>query len=466
MSANVGNNRKQMTKLLLSVAVSFVFACGLTVLGEPPKVIKAIPDNGAIGVSANLKEMRITFDQPMSKDGMSIVGGGDTFPEIVGKSIWTNNRTIVIRFKLRPNHDYWLSINSDKFQNFKSLNGEPATPYPIKFRTAGAQGKVGEVNANEATSKVLDAKTNRRALELLRGAIHDHYSYYDRLSIDWNNVINTSSESLIAAKTPKEFAQIAATLLAQAKDKHIWLQVGEDTIPTYVKPATPNANYSLLPKLVPGVKKHGRQVVSGRWPDGIGYLAIATWDRKRLDGGAVLYEALRELADTSSLVIDVRPNSGGDEKLAQEFAGCFVSEPRIYAKNVYRDPAGAGGFSKPMERWLQPNGSHPKYKGRVVLLSGNVVMSSCESFLLMMKQVPGALIVGAASQGSSGNPKPYDLENGVTVFLPSWKDLTPDGKELEGVGVAPDIEVKTTINDFRDGDPILKTALEKLRSHK
>jgi hypothetical protein len=431
-------------------------------VAAPPKVVKAVPDNGAVGVSPNLKDIRVTFDQPMSKGGMSVVGGGETFPQFLGKPTWSNDRTFTVRVKLQPNHDYWLSINSDKFQNFTNRNGEPAIPYPIKFRTGAGKGRDAANAATEPSG--LDAKVNRHAIDLLRSAVRDHYSYRDRLSIDWDKVLKISEAPLIAAKDPNEFAQVAATSFAQAKDKHIWFQVGDDMIGTYVKPATPNANYSLLPKLVPNVKKHGRLVVSGRWNDGIGYLAIATWDRKKLDGGDVIFEALKGLADTTALIIDVRPNSGGDERLAQEFAGCFVTEPHVYAKSVYRDPNTATGFTKPMDRVLQPNADRPKYAGRVVVLSGQVVMSSCESFLLMMKQVPGAILVGARSQGSSGNPKPYDLGNGVTIFLPSWKDLDPDGKDLEGIGVAPDIEVKTTVNDFTQIDPVLKAALENLRS--
>jgi C-terminal processing protease CtpA/Prc len=90
-------------------------------------------------------------------------------------------------------------------------------------------------------------------------------------------------------------------------------------------------------------------------------------------------------------------------------------------------------------------------------------MSSNESFLLMMKQSPNTTIVGARSQGSSGNPKPHDLGNGVTLFLPSWKDLTAEGQELEGVGIAPDIEVNAKADDFNESDPVLAAALEHLR---
>jgi C-terminal processing protease CtpA/Prc len=56
------------------------------------------------------------------------------------------------------------------------------------------------------------------------------------------------------------------------------------------------------------------------------------------------------------------------------------------------------------------------------------------------------------------------LGNGVTVLLPSWKDLTPDGQELEGVGIAPEIPVKASAADFESGDPVLAAALAHLRN--
>ena len=101
----------------------------------------------------------------------------------------------------------------------------------------------------------------------------------------------------------------------------------------------------------------------------------------------------------------------------------------------------------------------------VAVLTGPVVMSSCEAVLLMMKQVPGAVLVGAASQGASGNPKPHDLKNGVTVFLPSWKAMTSDGHEFEGEGIAPDIEVQAAPCDFATSDPVLDAALAQIEKN-
>ncbi|MFO0792185.1 MAG: S41 family peptidase [Pirellulales bacterium] len=430
----------------------------------PPTVAKAVPDNGDIGVDPNLKEIRITFDQPMG-EGMSVVGGGETFPKMLGKPTWSGARTLTMRVKLEPNHEYWLSINNASFQNFTNSAGEPAVPYPIKFRTGRRKTKAadkGKAEEKDPDTAEKPNEANRAAIEKLRAAIRDNYSYRDRLKIDWDELFKTNESTLLAAKTPAEFADLAATMLSKAQDKHLWLQVDGNTIPTFVRPSVPNANYSLLPKLVPNLTKYGKQVVSGRWDDGIGYIAIATFDYQRIEDPKFLLAALNAVKDTRSLIIDVRLNGGGAEPLAAELAGHFVNERKLYGKDVYRDPSSATGFTSPKERWLEPKTSF-HYSGRLVVLSGPAVMSSCESFVLMLKQVPGTLVVGGPTQGSSGNPKPHDLGNGVIALIPSWKDMTPDGQELEGVGIPPDIVVNATRADFQTADPVLEAALAELR---
>jgi hypothetical protein len=435
-----------------TIAILLLPFAASAALGAQPKVVTSVPETGQIGVDPSLKEIRISFDQPMGQ-GTSVVGGGEAFPELQDRPRWADARTVVLSVKLRPNHSYWLSINNEQFRNFTNPAGEPAEPYPIQFRTGPGTG----------ADKQATTGSHLRAVGLLRSAIRDHYSYRDRLNVDWDTLVGKHESLLAAATSPTDFAQMAATLMSRAQDKHILFRVGNESIPSYIRPMVPNANGALLARLVPNLKNHGRAVASGRWDDGVGYLAIPTWDRAALDGGNAVFDALDELRDTRALVIDVRANGGGDERIAQELVGCFVAERRLYAKNVYRDPVSQSGFTAPRERWVEPNATRPRYEGRVAVLSGPVVMSSCESFLMMMKCVPGAVIVGAPSQGSSGNPRPHDLGNGVTVLLPSWKDLTPGGAELEGIGVPPDIKIATSPNDFQSIDPVLATALAHLR---
>ena len=107
-------------------------------------------------------------------------------------------------------------------------------------------------------------------------------------------------------------------------------------------------------------------------------------------------------------------------------------------------------------RWLEPRGT--RCTGPVVVLTGPACASSNEAFLLMMR-ASGAKLVGERSRGSSGNPRPVELDNGVVLYVPTWQALDADGKPLEGIGIAPDVEVP-----WGGGDPVYDRALELLRA--
>ncbi len=315
--------------------------------------------------------------------------------------------------------------------------------------------------ASEACA-ALTPEENKAAIERLRTALQQQYSYRELRKVDWDKVLEEHAVSLTAAPTPQQFADETARLLGLAKDMHIRVEVNGKSVTVWQRDVPRNISLPTLGRLVPAWTQRSREVGSGKFPDGIGYILIASWKRDP----AVLepaLDALKDLAGCKALIVDVRPNSGGAEPLAQTFAGCFVTGPKVYAKHVsIRD----GRFGPVAERSIQPNPKGPAYRGKVAVLMGPVNMSSCESFLLMMKQVPGCVLVGEKSFGSSGNPKPIALGNGVTVHLPSWKVLRLDGTCFEEEGIAPDIEVKTTAADFASRDPVLEAALKALRTGK
>jgi hypothetical protein len=353
--------------------------------------------------------------------------------------------------KMEPNRDYQLSINSARFQNFTNTEGRPATPYPIRFRTG-----TGKREKGNGAARKLTRRDNREAIERLKTAIDEDYSYRDLHEVDWDAAFESAADHLAAATTPLEFAKRAAVLLAPARDMHLWLKVGDWQVPSFDRNVAMNMNRPSLERAIPGLDLDG-PVAVGRLRNGITYILIATWSGDTMLDAA--YKALGEADATKGLIVDVRPNGGGREPLAQEFAGCFLDATRVYSKHVTRR---GGALSPVRERSVGPNPNGPMYRGKVAVLMGPANMSSCESFLLMMKQVPGCTLVGQRSYGSSGNPQPVDLGNGVTAFVPSWKDLRPDGTCLEGEGVAPDVEVKAGPRDFAASDPVLEAAVAVL----
>jgi serine/threonine protein kinase len=106
-----------------------------------PKVVATNPQNGDQNVDPALPELRVVFSSPMIPGRMSIVGGGPEYPNFVGDARWENERTLVHTWQLEPEHDYWLSFNSDRFTNFRGTNYEPSAPFPLSFRTGKARVK-------------------------------------------------------------------------------------------------------------------------------------------------------------------------------------------------------------------------------------------------------------------------------------------------------------------------------------
>lgn len=325
----------------------------------------------------------------------------------------------------------------------------------------------GELAPSASTQPAIT--TQPAAVEKLRWAIDHRFSYRNMLNTDWDAVFRLYGPRLEQAKTPMEFAQTVAEMLGKyAHTSHIWLMVGKNKI--YCKTDNgekkhPSWNFNMrtLKKIVPGWQERNKVVYTGRFEDGIGYIMIRTWALTSKEDQKAAFDALKELIDTKGLILDVRPNGGGSETLAGDFAGCFTDRRVAYAKHIKITDNPEWEKAAPRKRTLKPNAVQPHYRGRVAVLMGPKVVSSCESFLLMMKQIPNCRLFGETSHGGSGNPKEYDLGNGVTLVLPSWKALRMDGTCFEGQGIDPDIRIKTDENDFKKGDPVLDAALQYLR---
>jgi hypothetical protein len=293
----------------------------------------------------------------------------------------------------------------------------------------------------------------REAFARLKRAVFEDYSYRDLRGVDWKERFRRFGPRLRASGTARRFAFEAAGLLSAAKDIHLWLRVKGEIVPTFRRCVQRNVAAHLLPALVPEWREHGAAgpgadglarppalVMSGRFADGIAYLCIRGWPAGAARRLRPAYRVLSQAAALGrGIIIDVRANGGGSEPLAARFAGCFVEQPVCYAKHLRRS---GGRLTGPFERWVKPNRRGPRHRGRVAVLVGPGTVSSCESFVLMMRQVPGCKLIGQPTAGASGNPKPVGLGNGVVVFVPSWQDLDLDGRRLEGRGIAPDIEVR------------------------
>jgi hypothetical protein len=419
---------------------------------DPPKVVTMDPANGAQDVDPKkTTKLIVTFDRPMNDSSWSFCGGGPDFPRIKGKPHWDTTKKIVVDVELDPDHEYHLGLNCPSAQGLKSTEGVPLTPVAWSFTTAP------DKLPNPAKQKA----DNKKAFEELQKLVAGSYSYYDLRVASWDKLYRAHEDAILGARTTRGWAAAAAKMLAATEDLHMHLELGGSTIPVGRRSIDPLFRKDSLSRYVP-VQVVGQDGLKGRTDDGIGYVMISSWSNaKEIDEMEAKLPALR---DCKAIVVDVRPNSGGDEGLAQRIAAWFVECTKVYGKDRFRTGPGKDGFGPVLERSVTGNSDASKrFFVPIAVLTSRYVMSSNESFVLMMRQAKDCTVVGQTTYGSSGNPKPHELPNGVTIFLPSWQDLRLDGTCFEGEGLRPDVEVAAKPGDFDSKDPILERALEILR---
>lgn len=449
--------KKKISTLAFLIFIWTQFSAQST--GVAPRIISTIPEFGDCNVDPELKEVILKFDQDMS-GGMSVLDTKNK-PQSNARAYWIDKRTFAIPVKLFPDKLYSLAFNSPRFIGFKNLNGVPLNPDELYFKT-----------------KVVSFATlNKQSYKEFIEIFPKMYSYASIKGIDWKDVLSKNQSELENSKSPAEFALKLVRILKPAEDPHMWIDVeGERLAIGRMKLVNANYTTGLLFSILQDRKATSTLTTISGVYENIGYFSIKDWSadpgtmKLKVWGNSQnpeypLFDVLKELTAYPNLIIDVRENSGGSELFARKIASFFINDSIPYEK-VLNYNEKTGKFDKEHIKKILPSPNHIDYTGKIYVLSGPSVLSSNESFILMMKQLPNATIVGMKTYGSTGNPQPYTLSNGVTIYLPSWQAYTLDGKLIEGQGIEPDIEILTNKEDFQKKDILFEKVVSLIKEEK
>lgn len=446
-----------MMRMHLLLTVSTCLALMPAGGAQAPSVVRFEPADGSRDLPSGAVALRIVFDRDMNTHtgySIGVAPDGAPFPKVTGKLEWLDARTLSIPVQLDANVAYGCELNrAGTMQLFVDTQGNKLPPTPWHFATR-----------DDDATPIDQPAWNEQGTAALERAILERYSYRDRTGTPWKEVFAQHRKGLLEAASREQWVERAAALLAPARDPHLWFQLQGKVVGTHQTNAAMNVNVRLLPKLLARLEQINNNVLKARTDDDIGYVMVATLDRQAANDVRAVQQVLTDLKDCRALVLDLRPNGGGDELLAREIAAWFVDGEVIYAGHRLIDRDSPDGFGPVQQRSLTGNREPERhFAGPVAVLMGRRNLSSCEAFLLMLKQCPRATLIGTRSGGSSGNPQPAEIGPGVTLMVPSWQALRPDGKSFEGEGITPDIEVTATADDLRTRDPVLEKALEVLR---
>ena len=206
-------------------------------------------------------------------------------------------------------------------------------------------------------------------------------------------------------------------------------------------------------------------------PGGIAYLSL---DHFESDAGLqALERALPRIFAAKSLIIDIRNNGGGDARVGLDILSYLSKEPIAGAISYQRAGEAilrAQGY--PAVNWAPLAGNGQTYSrqrqrvfsGPVAILAGPRTLSAAEDFLLAFELMQRGTIIGQTTGGSTGMPMVFKLPGGGQARICIKLDLYPDGRDLVGKGIAPQIAVQPSLDEFRAGrDVALERAIALLK---
>ncbi len=191
--------------------------------------------------------------------------------------------------------------------------------------------------------------------------------------------------------------------------------------------------------------------------DGIGYIKIDNFQAHSAERTIAAIEDLRG-QNVRGIIFDLRYNPGGRKVELVEILDHILPEGPLFRAVDYNGN----------EAVDSSDGGSVVELPMVVMVNGDSY-SAAEFFAAAMQEYEWATIVGSKTVGKGNYQQTFPLSDGSAIAISTGHYSTPNGVNLEGVGITPDVVVdvdeETYVNIYlgrvsAQEDPQLQAALE------
>lgn len=186
----------------------------------------------------------------------------------------------------------------------------------------------------------------------------------------------------------------------------------------------------------------------------IGYIKISKFSDTVGEQFSLKLKSL-EAEGINSLIIDVRNNTGGYLKGSKDIASVFLKEDTtIYSLQSNLETT----------HYKDETDEHRNYK--VVVLTNKNAASASEVLAGALKHSYGATLIGTTTYGKGTVQQTSNITNNSMIKYTTAKWLLPNGQNIDGIGIAPDITVELNLAEgeilTNENDLQLQTAITEL----
>ncbi|ARN77028.1 hypothetical protein BST97_02880 [Nonlabens spongiae] len=316
---------------------------------------------------------------------------------------------------------------------------------------------------------------------------NDRYANFDIKNVDWDEMYRKYRPLVNFETSNDSLFTVCSKMLLELEDGHINLiQYGsngvilnklEDGSPSEflekfpaIKNSKPNI-YQLLQTTDHTLQQNGF-VTKGASQKGsmeysvskqFGYFRILSMGnmslakyRRHID------KALTHFESKEGVIIDLRFNGGGDDKVSLKIASRFADKERIGFYKRKRKK-GTSSYENMKKFNIKPAGKKQFVKP-IILLTSDLTASAAEVFTMIMNEFSYVTIIGDHTNGIFSDMYDFKLHNGWLVTLSNEQYFSASMVNYEGSGIPPDIKLLNQHTDiFENKDSLIIRAIAQLK---
>ncbi len=291
---------------------------------------------------------------------------------------------------------------------------------------------------NDGPDMIIDAATRSAVIEGVLKKLNDAYVFPEvakqmERSIR-GRIAKKEYDQITSAKT---FAVLLTTHLREiSHDKHLGVDYFSEVMPVRAVRAEPTAEERERFRLNNMWSNFGFEKVE-RLDGNIGYLSLRGFNDTN-GAEETIAAAMNFLANTDSLIIDLRRNGGGSPEMVALISSYLFDEKPVHLNSLYWREG-----NRTVDYFTREKVMGKRFNGKdVYVLTSKRTFSAAEEFSYNLKNLKRATIVGEVTGGGANPGQGVRITDHFGMFVPTGRAVSPITKtNWEGTGVKPDVEV-------------------------